>query len=287
MKHLFRLWAVLVIASCSSSLAWGQTHIIGRAGLEAINSDLNGEYILDNDIDLSGANWEPLGNFKGTLDGNGHIISNMTINKIQDGTAFFNTISGSAVVKNLGFENASVTNLTQSRTAIVAGFLEGGAVIENCYIANTTILGRWCIGSFVGRARSLTTGGTAAIRNCYSSATIFHSNEDNNGRGMTGGIIGNIYAGNKIIVENCYFSGTIQKVLRSSETNIAEGNIAGIIGWIGQDGGQAISGYIIQNNVNLAPYILSNHGKHRISSTRSNEGGNVGVNLPFIFTFTM
>jgi predicted enzyme related to lactoylglutathione lyase len=261
-------------------LAFAQTQITDRAGLEGISANLAGSYVLTDDIDLSDGNWTPLGNFTGTLDGNGHVIKNMTISLVQDGTAFFQRIQGSAVVKNLGFENASVTNLTQSRTAVVAGFLEGDAVIENCYIANSTITGRWCVGSFVGRARNITDGGTAAVRNCYSSATIFHSNENNDGRGMSGGIIGNIYDGNKMVVEKCYFSGIIQKVYSSTESagtsgiTGGEGNIAGIVGWIGQDNNQTLSGYTVQNNVNLAPYILSNQGKHRISSTRSDENVN-------------
>ncbi|MDR0414522.1 MAG: hypothetical protein LBH84_03810, partial [Prevotellaceae bacterium] len=264
---LFRFWAMLAVALCSCGLAFAQTHISDRAGLENIKNGLSGSYVLDNDIDLSGSDWTPLGDFTGTLDGNGHVISNMTIDVIKNGTAFFTRITGNAVVANLGFENASVTNKTESRTAVVAGFLEGNARIENCYIANSTIKGRWCMGSFVGRARNITDGGTAAIRNCYSSATIFHTSENNNGRGMTGGIIGNVYDGNKMVVENCYFSGIIQKVYRATEAN-GEGNIAGIVGWIGKDDNQTISGYTVQNNVNLAPYILSNHGKRRISSVR-------------------
>ena len=44
---------------------------------------LNGDFILMNDIDLSGVNWNPIGTnsapFTGHLDGNGHKISNLTI----------------------------------------------------------------------------------------------------------------------------------------------------------------------------------------------------------------
>jgi hypothetical protein len=264
---------------CSYGLAFGEpTAITDRAGLENIKNNMSGEYILSSDIDLSGANWTPLGTtgsggsgFSGTLDGNGHVILNMTIDLVQDGAAFFTKIQGDAVIKNLGFENASVTNKTQSRTAILAGFMNGNARIENCYIANSTILARWCVGSFVGRAMSMTDNGNAAIRNCYSSAYI--SVDGSGGVGMTGGIIGNIFDGNKIVVENCYFSGIIQRVLGDN----AEGNIAGIVGWIGLDGTQTLSGYTLQKNVNLAPYLLNNYGKHRISSTRSDE---VTVNDP-------
>jgi hypothetical protein len=267
---IFRCWAIFAIAMCSYGLASAQTHITDRAGLAAISG--SGNYILDNDIDLSGSNWTPLGNFTGTLDGNGHVIYNLTINDL-DMAAFFSTISGNALVKNLGFEKASVTDATHARTAIVAAFLKGSAVIENCYIANSYIKGRWCTGSFVGRATEITDGGNAAIRNCYSSACItvpYHSEN----AGMTGGIIGNIYDGNKIIVENCYFSGIIDKDPTTVKT---EGSIAGIAGWIGKDETQTISGYTVQNNVNLSPYLLSDDGKNRISSVR---GGGNGDNDP-------
>jgi hypothetical protein len=216
----FKRWATFAVALCMYGAAFAQTHISGgaytAADFRALFTDLTatGSYVLDGDITLTG-NWTPLGTFSGTLDGGGHVIFNMTIDltPVQDGTAFFQTIKGNAVVKNLGFENASVINQTQSRTAIVAGFLEGDAVIENCYIANSTILGRWCVGSFAGRARNITNNGAAAIRNCYSSATIYHASANDEGRGMTGGIIGNIYDGDKMAVENCYFAGTTDALI--------------------------------------------------------------------------
>ena len=51
--------------------------------LKAIVNDLDGDYVLTNDIDISGENWTPIGTreepFKGTLDGDGHTISGLTI----------------------------------------------------------------------------------------------------------------------------------------------------------------------------------------------------------------
>lgn len=47
-----------------------------------IRHDLTGDYCLTEDIDLSAyTNWEPISQFKGTLDGQGHTISNLTINR--------------------------------------------------------------------------------------------------------------------------------------------------------------------------------------------------------------
>jgi hypothetical protein len=269
-NFLFKVAAILVIAFGSFGWAFAQTEISDRAGLEAINGNLSGSYVLTADIDLAGTDWTPLGNFTGTLDGAGHVIRNMTITP-QDAMGFFGTISGNAWVKNLGFENAyAVISTGQSRTAVLAAFLEGNAVIENCYIANSTVGGRWCVGSFVGRARNLTDGGNAAIRNCYSSAYLYTlARTDNNNSGHIGGIIGNIYDANKIVVENCYFSGIIQK--EPCTDRAAEGQVAGIVGWIGNDESQTLSGHAIQNNVNLAPYLLSNDGKHRISSVKNDD----------------
>ena len=45
------------------------------------NISLDGDYVLGNDINLAGQNWEPIGQvFSGSLDGNGYKISNLTKN---------------------------------------------------------------------------------------------------------------------------------------------------------------------------------------------------------------
>ena len=50
--------------------------------LQLISGDLDGTYRLENDIDLSGVSWTPIGTtnvpFDGTLDGNGFTISNLS-----------------------------------------------------------------------------------------------------------------------------------------------------------------------------------------------------------------
>jgi len=57
--------------------------ISDRAGLEAIKNDLSGNYYLTADIDLSGAEWAPLGDsadlFTGIFDGQGHALRNLTV----------------------------------------------------------------------------------------------------------------------------------------------------------------------------------------------------------------
>lgn len=86
--------------------------------LDNIRNDLKSNYILMEDIDLSGRQWEPIAgrldetrfdvySFTGTLDGNGHIISNVNVKVSVDDSAY-GGLFGSVVegtVKNLGVRN--------------------------------------------------------------------------------------------------------------------------------------------------------------------------------------
>lgn len=89
--------------------------------LDNIRNDLKSNYILMEDIDLSGRQWEPIAgrldetrfdvySFTGTLDGNGHIISNVNVKVSVDDSAY-GGLFGSVVegtVKNLGVRNVSL-----------------------------------------------------------------------------------------------------------------------------------------------------------------------------------
>ena len=85
----------LVLATAlltSVSVFAQQTEISDEAGLKAIANDLNGSYVLKNDITLSDAEWTPIGTsdhpFTGTLDGGGHTIKGLTVG---DGATSFSS----------------------------------------------------------------------------------------------------------------------------------------------------------------------------------------------------
>ena len=85
------------------------------------NSKLQGgEFVLANDIDLSGVNWQRIGEFTGTFDGNGYKISNLS-----DGL-FFNTTN--AQIKNLGLENISCSDGSSPLVSTATS-----STIVNCY----------------------------------------------------------------------------------------------------------------------------------------------------------
>ncbi|MDR1122325.1 MAG: hypothetical protein LBM08_15625, partial [Dysgonamonadaceae bacterium] len=117
--------ALTAIVGCLPLFAFGQTEISTEAGLRAIASDLSGNYKLTADITLT-EEWTPIGTFKGTLDGDGHIISGLVINASHSDRIALFSITQGATIRNLGFENAYVNG--HNDAAAIAGQMQGGLI---------------------------------------------------------------------------------------------------------------------------------------------------------------
>ncbi len=122
---------------------------------------------LENDIDLSGVYWEPIGGsssfdettFWGIIDGNGHSISNMNV-----------------------YKSTYSSGLT-SDADFVAGFvsqLGGYGEIRNLTIASGSVFGRYVAGAFAAMCEGL-------IYNCTNYATVSST------MGYVGGIAGALW----------------------------------------------------------------------------------------------
>ena len=146
------------------------------SGLSDIRLDLAADYILTADIDLTSiTNWEPIGAqgtpFTGTLDGNGHTISNLTIDRSTTdyiglfGYCQFNNSAKIPNLKNIIITGATVTG--QDYVGIVAGYVGTtlgstgdaiagdpavGTIISGCTTAGT-VTGRNNIGGILGVAQ--------------------------------------------------------------------------------------------------------------------------------------
>ena len=114
LRIMHRTPLVLATALLTSVSAFAQTEISTEAQLKAI--DLNGNYVLTQDITLSDNEWTPIGTsdrpFTGTLDGGGHTIKGLTVgNGAKDDSnnnkAFFG-FTKDATVTNIGFTSAVV-----------------------------------------------------------------------------------------------------------------------------------------------------------------------------------
>lgn len=173
-----------------------------EADLKAFRDDVNAgnsyEYAtvrLTADIDLT-ENWTPIGTndnpFKGTFDGEGHVISGMKIDTPdQSECGFFGVIAG-GTIKNLGLKNVDIKG--RLNVGAVVGLSESGGTISSCY-SDGRIDAYLCAGGIIGKADGV------RIENCHSAVAV-------EVEGIGGGIVGVFTAGNNIM-KNCYSTGCL------------------------------------------------------------------------------
>src|SRR5665213_337696 len=90
------------------------TNVSNAAGLDNIRNELNSGhlYCLTRDIDLASiSNFVPIGTadmpFRGSFDGRGHAIRNLTMNSDVESVGLFGTVEGR--IRNVDLVNARVT----------------------------------------------------------------------------------------------------------------------------------------------------------------------------------
>lgn len=115
--------------------------------LQNMNDDLSGYYFLANDIDCAststwngGEGFIPIGSsgsgFAGTLDGRGHVISNLYINRPDDYVqGLFSDLISGAKVFNLGLVNITITG--KGYVGGITGRCQGNAEISCCYVESS------------------------------------------------------------------------------------------------------------------------------------------------------
>ncbi len=160
-------------------------------------STLGKTFILSKDLDLKDyclfhaatGGWIPIGTeanpFKGKFNGNGHIVSNLTINRPTDDSQGLFGFSTGASIANIGLENANI--IGRDRTGILAG-VQAYPII-NCYTTGY-VKGSYYVGGIAGASDE--------VKNCYSMCDI-------RGSGSTGGLIGEIQNS----ISNSFFVGDI------------------------------------------------------------------------------
>ena len=155
---------------------------------------------LMKDIDLGGADWTPIANFRGNLDGGLHTISNFKITKAVAGSdgasmGFFGTVDhngkdaegkpAQSVVKDLNLKNVTVTVPVEAEAnvcyiGLIAGSNRGK--IQNCtteglVIDQRTTLGATAyVGTIVGRNNNSNPAGVVASGTNLLTATAGSSN---------------------------------------------------------------------------------------------------------------
>ena len=185
MKRLTCMLLVLVMMMGAMALAESDApiEIATAEQLAAINNNLSGHYVLTADIDLAGIEWTPIGAyapsgeseeeqeipaadtaFTGTFDGQGHTISNLTVNQPEGWAMGLFGCVANAKIANFTLENASV---------------------------DAALMGA----DVVGYAYCTTVSGVTLVNGKVTA----HSSEMS-AEGMYGGIVG---AGMGSMIENC------------------------------------------------------------------------------------
>lgn len=209
------LFVVAVLSFFASSItAQAATSISTCAELQNISSTgLNGDYVLAGDIDCSGiANFSRIGTFTGTLDGQGHTISNLTIDGgfLSDLVGLFSITDG-AVIRNLSITNANILGYT--RVGVLVGHATNTVITNVSVSSGTTMFGLGSngnVGGLVGYADN--------TRISYSSAAVPINAAGSN----VGGLVG--YATNGTIISKSY--STAQVACTAS----GGGNVGGLVG---------------------------------------------------------
>ena len=157
-------------------------------------------FIVTQDIDLSSiANFTPLPDMEGTLDGNNKKILNLRMDRSQiqydNYASLFKQIKRSGVVKNLGFENVAIKG--NRHAAALASYNYG--IVDNC-----SVTGQVSCSAKYGQSGGLVAMSwtRSIIKNSYSTARV-------SGNTNSGGLVSAMY---KATVENSYSSGSVSTV---------------------------------------------------------------------------
>jgi len=195
---------------------------------------------LGNDIDMSeysenyndGEGWFPIGTrfspFSGTFDGDGYeisgLFSNINNNWRDDHVyaGLFGFAQG-AVIKNIGIIDAVINSSSTGSNYIyaggVAGRIDSGTVIDNCYATGSITAYSSVFMVFAGGIAA--TGRSSFISNSWTDIDINANGHSSSSH--IGGIIGEQLSNS--IIKNCYSKGSISAI--SNADIVAVGGIAG------------------------------------------------------------
>ncbi|WP_303186594.1 fimbrillin family protein [Phocaeicola coprocola] len=167
---------------------------------------------LDTDLDLTGKEWTPIGNYEkqytGTFNGGGHTITGLTVTGSDQYAGLFGRIGSGGTVKNVKLEGVKIeSDNDMSSVGGVAGDSYDGN-IENCSVSGSVSGNNGTAGGVVGNQQK------GSITGCSSSATV-------NAGIAAGGVAGGTNIGASLT--GCYATGDVTLVSNDIGTCYAGG----------------------------------------------------------------
>jgi filamentous hemagglutinin family protein len=295
-------WVMVEGASRPFLYSEYSTSIRNAHQLQLMAYNLAASYSLAVDIDASeaaGANpsgmwttagFSPVGNgtvaFNGSLDGQGHTIGNLTIDR---GTAsevgLFGQAGNASVIRNVGLLGGSITGY--DAVGSLVGDSRGS--VSNAYAAGTVVSGGANVGGLVG----LLNGGS--ISDAYAAANVTGANDVGGLVGYsTGSSISGSYAAGTVAGSGVNAGGLVG---RSNGSNISEAyatanvtgvdGVGGLVGYstgsnIGNayatgavSGANAVGGLL---GIETGGIIHDAHATGAVTASGNDAGGLVGIN---------
>ena len=196
----------------------GRTYEVYNAdGLLAWNKAVQGNLSLNctltDDINLTGKEWTPIGDYEnrytGTFDGGNHTITGLTVTTSDQYAGLFGYIGSGGTVKDVTLEGVQIaTTHSVGDVGGVAGYSYGN--IENCSVSGS-VSGSGMNG-FAGGVVGYQSGGF--LTGCSSSATV-------NAGNIAGGVAGLADGGATLTA--CYATGNVTIESINSGGNFAGG----------------------------------------------------------------
>lgn len=241
------------------------------------NTDIN--ITLDNDIDLTGINWTPIGTYDnpytGTFDGGNHTITGLTVTTSNIYAGLFGYLGSGGKVKDVTLKEVKIeSDNDMSDVGGVAGWSYG--TLENCSVS----------GSVSGRGQNSIVGGVVgyqsggSITGCSSSATV-------NAGCIAGGVAGG--TNNGATLTACYATGDVTLVSNGTDSYFA-GGVVGSNGssstlkacyaWgsvTGSGSGTVYTGGVTGSN-DLGTLTACYHAKGTVKGSDGATGGVAGRN---------
>ena len=200
-------------------------------------TDMNGKYVLTNDIDCENFELRPFGSetdpFKGEFIGNGYTISNFTIYNNSTINYFGLFIINEGTISNLRIENVKFTNALNASNlpryiGLVCAYNKGtikqiSCDLETLFTDTTATGGEFYLGGLTGKNEG-------TISDCYVSGSISGNstrggyNICNNAKVRIGGIAGS----NIGSIRNCFVTANITE--QNGRGGTGEAYLSGISG---------------------------------------------------------
>ena len=126
--------------------------LAGIANAAQTNNFAGATISLEEDIDLAGHKWTPIGSaatpFKGTFKGNGHLVRGFRTFDATDGVGLFGHVADGAVIEQVGISGGAIIAPQAKRVGALAGVCAG--TISQCWSMAQIITAGNIIGGLVG-----------------------------------------------------------------------------------------------------------------------------------------